>query len=72
MVAGAQAPAEPLADEAVLDPRGEAHARFGLREGGIVVVRPDKYLALVHKGLDRTAAESVLALALGHPRVAAR
>ncbi len=64
LVLGEQGPAE-LNGETVLDPRGEAHERFGLRRGGIVVVRPDKYLAAIHKGLSPAPAEATLELALG-------
>ncbi len=70
LVPGGQTPAELLEGEAVLDPLGQAHRRFAMRDGGIVVVRPDKYLAAVHKGLDPAAAESALATTLGRPRVA--
>ncbi|HTD80323.1 MAG TPA: FAD-dependent monooxygenase, partial [Chloroflexota bacterium] len=43
MVLGGRVP-DGLDGEVVLDPEGEAHERFGLRHGGIVVVRPDQYL----------------------------
>jgi hypothetical protein len=34
----------------LLDPRGEAHARYALREPGWYLVRPDQYIAA--RGLD--------------------
>ena len=34
----------------LLDPRGEAHARYSLREPGWYLVRPDQYIAA--RGLD--------------------
>ena len=58
-------PPSGLDGQAVLDPEGEAHDRFGLRKGGIVVVRPDQYLAAIHKGLRAEPAQATLALALG-------
>ena len=64
LVLGEQVP-RGLDGQAVLDPRGEAHERFGLRKGGIVVVRPDQYLAAIHKGLDAEPARATLALAMG-------
>jgi hypothetical protein len=70
VVPGERLPAELQDGEVVLDQLGEAHQRFAMRDGGIVVVRPDKYLAAVHKGLDPAAAGSVLAMTLGRPRVA--
>ena len=64
LVLGEQAP-DALDGQAVLDPQGEAHERFGLRHGGIVVVRPDQYLAAIHQGLAAAPAEATLQLALG-------
>jgi hypothetical protein len=67
VVTGGGATPERIGAEALLrDPEGVAHARYGMREAGLCLIRPDRYVALRSQNLDAEGLHRYLGRVFSH------